>query len=89
MGLLIAPLETSAAITSAPQPVVPENYLYLINTISTFPGGFGAVKLPAGTFPVSNPGRQWQKWVRGPGMSSNHLWEPFFATFQFIVIISQ
>ena len=32
-----------------------------------FPGGFGAVELPARALPVSDPGRRWQKWLRGTG----------------------
>ena len=31
------------------------------------PGGFGAVELPAGALPVSNPGCRWQKWLGGTG----------------------
>ena len=51
--------------------------------LECFPGGFGALELPAGAFPVSNSRRRWQKWFRGPGNQSSrmsiNLWEGIYC----------
>ena len=63
--------------------VVPSNLLYFIIWSEPFPGGFGAVELPAGAFPVSHPGRRWQKRVRGPGNQHLHTHPIFFQPTNF------